>query len=63
MCDTELSTNEQTRKEKTEAVEILHAEINEWKASISQVAEQIMELTRAAREWPRGYVTKEERES
>merc|ERR550514_2062982 len=25
-CDTELSTNEQTRKEKTEAVEVLHAE-------------------------------------
>merc|ERR1712050_727041 len=25
-CDTELSTNEQTRKEKTEAVETLHAE-------------------------------------
>merc|ERR1719437_390453 len=28
-CDTELSTNEQTRKEKTEAVETLHAEIDE----------------------------------
>merc|ERR1719229_572426 len=27
-CDTELSTNEQTRKEKTEAVETLHAEID-----------------------------------
>merc|ERR1712066_627800 len=26
-CDTELSTNEQTRKEKTQAVEVLHAEI------------------------------------
>merc|ERR1711972_1152167 len=28
-CDTELSTNEQTRKEKTEAVEVLHAEIDQ----------------------------------
>merc|ERR1719262_1604765 len=28
-CDTELSTNEATRKEKTEAVEMLHAEIDE----------------------------------
>merc|ERR1719245_1839773 len=27
-CDTELSTNKQTRKEKTEAVEMLHAEID-----------------------------------
>merc|ERR1719356_2131976 len=27
-CDTELATNEQTRKEKTEAVETLHAEID-----------------------------------
>merc|ERR1712224_408157 len=32
-CDTELSTNEQTRKEKTEAVETLHAEIDELEAS------------------------------
>ena len=28
-CDSELSTNEQTRKEKTEAVETLNAEIDE----------------------------------
>ena len=32
-CDTELSTNEQTRKEKTEAVETLHAEIDQLEAS------------------------------
>merc|ERR1719247_1127041 len=35
-CDTELSTNEQTRKEKTEAVETLHAEIDELEASIAK---------------------------
>merc|ERR1712073_165818 len=34
-CDTELSTNEQTRKEKTEAVETLHAEIDQLEASIA----------------------------
>jgi len=46
-CDTELSTNEQTRKEKTEAVETLHAEIDELQASIAKLTEQITELTEA----------------
>merc|ERR1712242_601367 len=36
-CDTELSTNEQTRKEKTEAVEPLHAEIDQLEASIAKL--------------------------
>merc|ERR1719453_1337556 len=49
-CDTELSTNEQTRKEKTEAVERLHAEIDELEASIAQLTEQISELTQAVAE-------------
>merc|ERR1719310_2497394 len=44
-CDTELSTNEQTRKEKTDAVEILHAEIDELQASIAQLGEEIAEHT------------------
>ena len=35
-CDTELSTNEQTCKEKTGAVERLHAEINERQVLIAQ---------------------------
>merc|ERR1719352_564030 len=39
-CDTELSTNEQTRKEKTAAVETLHAEIDELKASIAKLAQE-----------------------
>merc|ERR1712124_8786 len=34
-CDTELATNEQTRKEKTEAVEGLHADIDELEATVS----------------------------
>merc|ERR1711939_334545 len=36
-CDTELATNEKTRKEKTEGVETLHAEIDELEASIAFV--------------------------
>merc|ERR1711907_851961 len=35
-CDTELSTNEQTRVQKTEAVEQLHAEIDQLQASIAK---------------------------
>merc|ERR1712159_902479 len=49
-CDTELSTNEQTRKEKTEAVETLHAEIDELEASIAKLTEEISELTKAVAE-------------
>ena len=40
-CDTELSTNEQTREEKTEAVETLHAEIDQLEASIAELTEDI----------------------
>jgi chromosome segregation ATPase len=46
-CDTELSTNEQTRKEKTSAVETLHAEIDELNADIAKLTEDITELTDA----------------
>merc|ERR1719371_114333 len=46
-CDTELSTNEQTRKEKTDAVETLHAEIDQLEASISKLTEDITGLTKA----------------
>ena len=45
-CDTELSTNEQTRKEKTMSVETLHAEIDELEASIAKLSEEITELTK-----------------
>merc|ERR1719199_771650 len=34
-CDTEMSTNEQTRKEKTEAVDTLHAEIYDLETSLA----------------------------
>merc|ERR1719215_1267350 len=49
-CDTELSTNEQTRKEKTNAVESLHAEIDELEASITKLTEDVTELSKAVSE-------------
>jgi len=49
-CDTELSTNEQTRKEKTEAVETLHAEIDQLEASIAKLSSDITALTEAVAE-------------
>jgi len=49
-CDTELSTNEQTRKEKTESVENLHAEIDQLEASIAKLTEDITDLTKAVAE-------------
>jgi len=49
-CDTELSTNEQTRKEKTEAVETLHAEIDQLEASIAKLSLDITSLTEAVAE-------------
>merc|ERR1719181_2495144 len=49
-CDTELSTNEQTRKEKTEAVETLTAETDELTASIAKLTEDIAELTESVNE-------------
>merc|ERR1712186_191130 len=49
-CDTELSTNEQTRKEKTEAVETLHAEIDQLEASIAKLTEDIGSLSKAVAE-------------
>merc|ERR1719238_1671608 len=49
-CDDELATNEQTRKEKTEAIEVLHAEIDELEASIATASEEIEELQQGVAE-------------
>merc|ERR1719201_1403256 len=49
-CDTELTTNEQTRKQKTEAVEMLHAEIDQLEASIAKLTQDITELSAAVAE-------------
>merc|ERR1719421_1166710 len=46
-CDTELATNEKTRKEKTDAVETLKAEIDELTASIAKLGEEIVDLSNA----------------
>merc|ERR1719321_723464 len=46
-CDTELSTNEQTRKEKTEQVEMLYAEIDELSANIAKLTIEITDLIHA----------------
>jgi len=43
-CDTELSTNEQTRKEKTAMVEMLHAETDALKASIAKLSQELTVL-------------------
>ena len=40
-----MSTNEQTRKEKTAAVETLHAEIDELSAPIARLTQEITDLT------------------
>merc|ERR1719454_2576876 len=45
-CDTELGANEQTRKEKTDSVEVLHAEIDELTANIAKLTESIETLTK-----------------
>jgi chromosome segregation ATPase len=50
MCDTELSTNEQTRKEKTEAIETLHAEIDGLSAAIAKLTEAIANLNTSVEE-------------
>merc|ERR1719428_1138781 len=39
-CDTELATNEKTRKQKTDAVETLTAEIDELTASIAKLTNE-----------------------
>ena len=45
--DEELSTNKQTRKEKTAGVEALHAQIDELEASIAKLTEDMASLTQA----------------
>merc|ERR1719235_883297 len=44
-CDTEMSTNKHTREEKTEAVELLTADIDQLQASVASLTDEIAELT------------------
>merc|ERR1719472_77856 len=49
-CDNELATNEHTRKEKTEQVEILYAEVDQLEASLANLSAEIADLTQAVAE-------------
>jgi len=49
-CDKEMATNEHTRKEKSEAVVMLTAEIDELTASVAALGEQMSDLTKAISE-------------
>jgi len=46
-CDNELSTNQQTRKEKTDAVETLHAQVDSLEASIAKLTDDIGTLSKS----------------
>jgi len=49
-CDTELGTNEQTRKEKSESVTRIKAEIDELESSISELSEDISDILNSVSE-------------
>jgi len=49
-CDSELATNEQTRREKTKAVELMHSEIDLLEASIAKLKEDSAALSKAVAE-------------
>jgi len=49
-CDTEMSTNKHTREEKTEAVELLSADIDELQASVASLTDQIADLQKSVAE-------------
>jgi len=49
-CDKEMATNKHTRQDKTEAVEMLHADIDELGASVSSLTDQIADLTKSLAE-------------
>merc|ERR1719261_1766456 len=44
-CDTEMSTNEQTRETKSDMIENLKADIEEYTADIAKLADDIAKLT------------------
>ena len=50
LCDTELSTNEQTSGKRIEVWKRPHAEIDEWQASTAMWTEEIFKLSKAIAE-------------
>lgn len=53
-CDKELSTNKKTRKEKTQMVETLQAQVEELEASIAKLTENMANLSKQIQELDRG---------
>lgn len=53
-CDTELGANTLTRKEKTDSVETLHAEIDQLEASLAKLTEDITKLSAATADSDKG---------
>jgi chromosome segregation ATPase len=49
-CDTELTTNQQSRRKKTEEVNTLNSEIEDLTATIAQLTQDISDLTAALKE-------------
>jgi uncharacterized protein YoxC len=49
-CDTELTTNQQSRRKKTEEVNTLNSEIEDLTATIAQLTQDIADLTAALKE-------------
>merc|ERR1719503_159530 len=49
-CDTELTTNKQTRDKKTEEINILKSDIDDLEATIAQLTQDIADLTAALQE-------------
>merc|ERR1719359_2544423 len=49
-CDTELTTNQQTRDKKTEEVNTLNSEIEDLTATIAQLTQDLADLTQALKE-------------
>merc|ERR1719453_569198 len=49
-CDTELTTNQQTRDKKTEEVNVLNSEIEDLTATIAQLTQDLADLTQALKE-------------
>jgi len=56
-CDTELASNEATRKEKTQKVETLHAEIDQLESSIAKLTEDLADLSSAIAELDKAVAT------
>jgi len=49
-CDTELTTNQQSRRKKTEEVNTLNSEIEDLTATIAQLTQDLADLTQALKE-------------